>query len=70
MDPSAFFKGGDVGLKFLRTDVIAEKFGVAEPPLRFFIGIILGKNVFALAMTTIHIAYVAILFMSPVGIKL
>lgn len=42
MDPSAFFKGGDVGLKFLRTDVIAEKFGVAEPPLRFFIGIILG----------------------------
>lgn len=45
MDANEFFKGSQVGFKFLRIDLLSAKLGLAEAPLRFFIGILLGMYV-------------------------
>lgn len=42
MDTNQFFKGSNSGFQFLKINLLAETIGIAEPPLRFFIGILLG----------------------------
>ena len=44
MSGNEFFKGSQTGFKFIKLDALAENLGMAEPPLRFFIGILLGEK--------------------------
>ena len=45
MDSSVndFFKGSQHGFNFIKLDFLTESLGIAEAPLRFFIGILLGS---------------------------
>ena len=43
MDQFELFKGGKMGFRFIRTDLLADKIGVPEAPLRFMLGIMIGK---------------------------
>ena len=46
MDASVneFFKGSQHGFTFLQLDFLTSNLGIAEAPLRFFIGILLGLH--------------------------
>jgi len=40
--PNEFFKGSKHGFEFIKLDGLCNTLGIAEPPLRFFIGIVMG----------------------------